>query len=49
MKISAIALIMLLASLFGLAGATPLRAGSCSYCVFDDDQPKEPAPQRVAS
>ena len=48
MKISAIALVMVLASLSGLAGATPLRAGSCSHCVFDDDQPKGPAPQRVA-
>ena len=46
MKISAIALVMVLASLSGLAGATPLRAGSCSHCVFDDDQPKAGAPAR---
>jgi len=47
MKISAIALVMVLASLAGLAGSTPLRAGSCSHCVFDDDQPM-PAPKRIA-
>jgi hypothetical protein len=47
MKISATALVMVLASLAGFAGATPLRAGSCSHCVFEDDQPMPP-PKRVA-
>jgi hypothetical protein len=45
MQVKTMALLLVLASLAGLA--PPVRAGSCSHCVFDDDAPMQPAPKRT--
>ena len=47
MQVKTMALLLVLASLAGLAPTTPVRAGSCSHCVFDDDAPMQPAPKRT--
>jgi hypothetical protein len=46
-KVTTLALLLLLASLSGLAWATTARAGSCSHCVFDDEPPTQPTPKRA--
>jgi hypothetical protein len=46
MKLTTLALLLLLAGLSGFAYRAPAWAGSCSHCVFDDDPPLPPPPKR---
>jgi len=47
MKVAILALLLLLAGLSGFAYRAPAWAGSCGHCVFDDDPPLYPQPNRV--